>query len=428
MIETIENIKNKILEGLRLFQNFILLMLPYAISKAGNHSRNTTIITLVIVTFLVIIIGKRKIELDKKLLLSGILYIITTSISFWVIKDSYNDEQMKTYTGVIIYVLLGFSITQIDIEKKLYKWIPVLISIFSLSLSYRALMEWYRNGFSMEYRIFGDSWPSVFCMELGMMVLASIVVIFYEKKLIFKIIAFFTLTVGFMAIIGIQARIAIISIPMFFILTAVLKNIKLGAKLGIALLACLVIIISTDFERYFKRFDSNDPRGSYSNQVRVEIYKRSKELMKENAVLGIGFYNLRGVNIKDEPRLLEYIDIDNFGIKKEIPGTQENLKLWSYSATHLHNNILETLVTQGILGMISYIGFLFFLLVNIIKNFRNKDFLENREIFVFAFLAFLYIAIDGMVDSNIYMIKVNQTLYFIVGLALNKRFFKRMVK
>ncbi|MCP1223117.1 O-antigen ligase [Sebaldella sp. S0638] len=425
MGETMVKIKGMFLEGLRLFQNFILIMLPYALSKAGNHSRNTTIVTLVAVTFLFIIIGKRKIELDKKLIILGAVYILTTSLSFWSIRDSYNSEQLKTYTGVIIYMLFAFSVTQIEIDKRLYRWFPILISIFSLSPAYRALLEWHQNGFSMDYRIFGDSWPSVFCMELGMMVLASIVVIFYEKQKIFKIISSIALVIGFIAIVGIQARIAIAMIPLFFILIAVSKNLKIGVKLGIVLLVCLLVIVSTDFEKYFKRFDSEDPGGSYSNQIRVEIYKRSKELIRENAVLGIGFYNLRGVNLRDEPRLQEYVDIETLGIVKEIPGTQENLKLWSYSATHLHNNILETLVTQGVLGLISYVCFLFFVLVNLLKNLRNKDFSENREIFVLAFIAFLYITIDGIIDTNIYMIKVNQAFFFMMGLALNKRFFVR---
>ncbi|MDR2879191.1 MAG: O-antigen ligase family protein [Fusobacteriales bacterium] len=423
MGETIKYIVRKFLTGLRLFQNFILIMLPYAISKAGNHSRNTTIITLIAVTFIYIIIGKKKIKLDKKLVIFGALYILITSLNFWNIRDSYNREQMKTYTGVVIYILFAFSMTQIDIDKRLYRWIPVLISLFSLAPAFRALSEWHKNGFSTDYRIFGDSWPSVFCMELGMMILASIVVIFYEKQRIFKVLASISLIIGFTAIVGIQARIAIAMIPFFFLLTAASKNLKIGVKLGIAFLVCLLVTVSTDFEKYFKRFDSSDPGGSYSNQVRVEIYKRTKELIKENSVLGIGFYNLRGVNVKDEPRLLEYVETDTLGIKKEIPGTQENLKLWSYSATHLHNNLLETLVTQGILGLVSYVCFLFFLLVNLLKNFRNKDFIESREVFVLACIAFLYITIDGIIDTNIYMIKVNQAFYFMMGLALNKRFF-----
>ena len=84
MGETIKYIAGKFLTGLRLFQNFILIMLPYAISKAGNHSRNTTIITLIAVTFIYIIIGKKKIELDKKLIIFGALYILITSLSFWI--------------------------------------------------------------------------------------------------------------------------------------------------------------------------------------------------------------------------------------------------------------------------------------------------------------------------------------------------------
>ena len=421
--------KEKFLNYLIILQNIVLLTTPYILSKASNYSRNTGAAVIIVLSLLYLLISKKKIVLNKKLMIFGLGYILFTSLSFFRLGSNYNKEQLNAYKGIIIYLLIGFSITQIEIDKKVYRWTPILLSIFSLFPALRALKEWHVNGFSMNYRIFGDSWPSVFCVELGILVLASIVVIFFEKSWFFKIISFFLLVISFVALIGVQARIIILLIPAFFILTAVIKNYKLGIKiLTVLAVGFFIIIASTDFERYFKRFDSKDSGGSYSNLIRVEIYKRSSELIKKNWLTGIGFFNLRNINVKDDPKLIPYVDKESFGLEKEIPGTMENLKLWSHSATHSHNNILETFVTQGIIGLIFYLLFLVSIFKELLVNFRNKALGDYKEIFWLGIIMLLLVFLDGMIDTNIYMLKVNQTLFFILGMCLNKKFQGRKIR
>lgn len=421
--------KEKFLNYLIILQNIVLLATPYILSKPSNYGRNVGAIVIIVLTLLYILIGRKRLIFDKKLMILGLGYVLFTSLSFFKLGNNYNKEQLNAYKGIITYLLVGFSITQIEIDDRVYKWTPILLSFFSLFPTLRALKEWHINGFSMNYRIFGDSWPSVFCMELGILVLASIIVIFFEKSWYFKIMSFVLLGISFIAIIGVQARITILLIPSFFILTAVLKNYKLGITILVTLiLGFFVIIAVTDSEKYFKRFDSKDSDGSYSNLIRLEIYKRNIELIKSDGITGIGFFNLRNKNIKDDVRLLEYVDLEGFGFKKGIPGTKENLKLWGYSATHSHNNILETLVTQGILGLIFYILFVIFIFKDLLVNFRNKIFTKYKAIFWLGILMFLYVFLDGMIDTNIYMIKVNQILFFVLGMCLNKKFQDKKIR
>ena len=68
--------KEKIAVFLVGAQNFILILFPLIFSKRGNQTRNNTIIVLIILTIACIIIQKKKINLDKKMMLYGLGYIL----------------------------------------------------------------------------------------------------------------------------------------------------------------------------------------------------------------------------------------------------------------------------------------------------------------------------------------------------------------
>ena len=57
--------KERIIHILYITINFLLFIMPYYLSKKGNHSRNTGAIVLLILAVLWIIINK-KLEIDKK--------------------------------------------------------------------------------------------------------------------------------------------------------------------------------------------------------------------------------------------------------------------------------------------------------------------------------------------------------------------------
>lgn len=415
------NFKTKFLKHLDILQNFILIISPYMISKIGNHSRNIGSVILIVLVLISILIGREKIILEKKIIIFGLLYLVFLIISFIKLDGDYNKEQLKAFKGMIFYILLGFSVSQINIDKRLYKWIPILMSLFSIFPIYRAFKEWEVYNFSMKYRILGDNWPSIFSIELSSLIIISIVILFYSKNIYFKIFSVIPIITGYLVLIPIQARMAIVLVPFFFILTAMIKNYKLGIKILIIMFISGTILFNVVPKTYFQRFDLENKDGSYSNIIRTYIYKRSLKLAVKSKFLGVGFYNYQVYSIKDKPCFPEYVDHEKYIIKKEIPVTRENLIIYAYTAFHSHSNMLEIFLTQGIFALIVYILLEIQILKKLIRNFKTKELENYREIYLIGIFLVLNLILNGLLDTNIYMEKSNQIVFLMVGLALNKK-------
>ena len=56
----------------------------------------------------------------------------------------------------------------------------------------------------------------------------------------------------------------------------------------------------------------------------------------------------------------------------------------------------------------------------LIKRYKNDDFKEYKQYFLLGLIVIIYVWINGLTEVTIYMEKVNQTMFFILGFALNK--------
>ena len=52
----------------------------------------------------------------------------------------------------------------------------------------------------------------------------------------------------------------------------------------------------------------------------------------------------------------------------------------------------------------------------------NKEFHSYIAFFTLGIALIIYVLLNGIVEANIYMTKVNQMLFFILGFSLNKKF------
>ena len=50
----------------------------------------------------------------------------------------------------------------------------------------------------------------------------------------------------------------------------------------------------------------------------------------------------------------------------------------------------------------------------------DDDFKEYKQYFLLGLIVIIYVWINGLTEVTIYMEKVNQTMFFILGFALNK--------
>lgn len=414
----------KFLKYLMLLQNMILIISPYFISKRGNHSRNTIMIIFIILTIIFMIISKKEVIIDKKILIFGLCYILFMFISFFRLGHNYYGYQMKIFQQSICAIILGFCVTQVDIKEKVFKCILPILSIFSFFPIYRGISEWSKSNFSMEVRILGDNWPTVFPIELGMFLIVSMVVLFYEKNKLLKVIALFSIILGYVAIVGTQTRIMMLIIPFIIIFISIIKSYRLGLCVILMLFLTVGGLFIFNFDGYFRRFKNTNNDGNYSNIIRVLTYKRSIEMIKKSKFLGIGFYNFQNNSVKIDPNYKNYIfytENDSF-VDPSIPANKNTLKIFAYTNSHSHNNFLEILLAQGIFGFLSYVIFIFYILKKLVKNYKDENFYRYRSFFILGISLLVLILLNGIVEANIYMTKVNQMLFFILGFSLNKRF------
>lgn len=414
--------KKTIIHILYIILNFLLFMMPYYLTKKGNHSRNTGAIIILVLSVLWVILNK-KFEIDKKIIITilGFLSFMTISL---LLREDHPKYMLKIYFDLVVAVFLFIGITQLDISEKFFKYFPLLMSIFLIFPIVRAFFEWGDQDFSATYRIIGDNWPSVFSVEMGLLILVPMIAFFYEKKLIIQIFYILVSSMGYFVIVITQTRAIIVIIPFIFLILTIYKKKKIILMILISVFLLLLFFLGGGTKSYFQRFNQENNDGRYSTMIRMKIYERSLQLGKESKFMGIGFENYHNYSIKHEPYFPEYVDYNNFELKipaYQIPVNDETVKIWGYILTeHLHNNFLEVLITQGILSFIFYVSSIFYIFKNLIISLKKKRGISEQCI-VLGILGLFFICIHGILETNLYMIKANQILYIFLGLALNKK-------
>ena len=411
----------KISNYLIVLQNILILVYPYLLSKRGNSSRVSATFFLVLLFLIYMILTKNKIIFNKHIAIGGIGYMLFMTISMFILKNDFSYEKFKMYERTIVYLLFGFSMTQIEIDRRIYKYILIFFSFLSFFPIYRGLSEWRDNNFSPTMRLFGDNWPTKFPVELGIFLLISMVILLSKYKLWIKIIAGLSIILGYIVILGTQTRIMIILIPLIFLVAVVINKNK-----KIFVLSCFVIILGLvisfgALNSYFQRFNDKNIDGNFSSKVRVLIHKRSFELTKRSNFLGIGYHNFQAYTLRVPPDFSEYVHFepDNLTYKQEIPLNDNTLIIYAYTTDNSHNNILDILLTQGIFSLLFYIYMFLNIFLQLVRRYRDKDLKEYKQYFLLGLMVVIYVWINGFTEVTIYMEKVNQMMFFILGLALN---------
>ena len=57
--------------------------------------------------------------------------------------------------------------------------------------------------------------------------------------------------------------------------------------------------------------------------------------------------------------------------------------------------------------------------LQLVRRYRDKDLKEYKQYFLLGLMVVIYVWINGFTEVTIYMEKVNQMMFFILGLALN---------
>lgn len=167
-----------------------------------------------------------------------------------------------------------------------------------------------------------------------------------------------------------------------------LKILNSGWKM--AGMVTLLVLVAAAFAYIFSSIGSE----TYSRSMRVDIYRYSWQLIRENPVFGIGLGQFQS--------MVEAISIDNLGFQ---------LYGLSY-ALHPHNLFLNLWLSLGILGLISFI----FLVVSFFQRLGRSR--GNVLLSAGLFAAMTAILVHGLIDTTYFKNDLSTIFWLILALSL----------
>lgn len=370
----------------KLYSFFIIIFSFFTIKRG----RSIYWIDILFMLITLILMKKDKIKLNKYLGFFLIGYVALVTFNF----INTRIVEIEYFLDYIIYSYITFLIlSQMELKEKIYKNYLLIFSVFTLIFTVKYITSWYEVGFKPNYRSFARGYPTVVSIEAGLYVLICFISTIYSKKIFEKVISFICFFISIIALISVNSRNSLMTIPIIILGILILKyRKKLKIKYFIGIIVITGILFQQlDIDRYFYRVEKTLKIENLKRESRIRIWKYGIEKFKENDYKPLGYRYFEKSKIKIIPN-------------------EEN--------PHLHNTFLEILVTQGYLALIFYISFNIFLLKEMVKKIKTTE-IESQKIMNYLTISVLiFYNVSGLVDANIYFKKVNLLVYFLYALAL----------
>lgn len=334
------SIISKLLSLINMLIGLLILSLPMsliAIPKGGNF-----VILILILSLIGLILNREKIKLNKwerYFVFSFIFYFTVVVISLWWFDGNLRD--LDSPSRLLLVLPIYFFIRKTDVSANWLIWGIVLGAIVSgvikfdmIDVTYLSKVVTVQTGaFSLFSSIFG---------------LSSLMFINKDNSYVKNFIFFTAFVFGILASILSGGRgvwiSAILSLGIILFVNPV--NWKLRVRF-IAVILFSSIFISAYFAPQTgvkSRVDaalSNVVSWAESSKVntsagaRLEMWKASYMIIKENSLIGVG----EGNYAKHQKKLIDRGKIDEF----------------VGNFTHPHNEYITSLVEQGLIGLFSFV-------------------------------------------------------------------------
>jgi len=248
----------------------------------------------------------------------------------------------------------------------------------------------------------------------------------YNKKVDIKEI--FLIILMFISLINCQSTgpfLTYIITIVFLIIYLIIKKKLILKKMIYLILICIItyLFLFQINKRVFEieRCELCDVNNAINNNVenqsninaisntnditngRIDIWKKSLNIVKENPINGVGFDNFHLAYYKGE-NLTQVIFMT-------VDGKQKAYKKYPEIIDNAHNVYLHTLVSTGLLGLIPY---LILCLYTFIRGLKTKD---NLVIMLLGG----FVAYSIQAFGNISVIQVAPIYYIIIGLILSQK-------
>ena len=357
--------------------NFILILLiAFFIPLSKAIIPILIVVSLVISFFNSSFLSNLKIAYyrNNALLLISFYLIISLSL-FWSgnIKSGLFDMEVKLSMFLFPIIFLNYGAFNIDEFKKVIHYFILGNIVASLICIGYAAYNTYQNHESYFYysKFSAIIHPSYFAMYITFAIAGCIYLLkenFYKKNIYpILIISFFVVIIYFLS-----SKAGFLGLSLmgpFFIIKLINKRLisLIIAGFGVVIIIAFIYKFNSrvsDFIKEFKTSYNNDTINVYdtSTSDRFKIYKISLSLINENLVYGVG-----AGDIKDKL------------IKKY---SENNMKHAAEQKLNLHNQYLETLIGEGIIG---FIFMMLLFLYPLIYVFKKSNFLLYSFLLITAF-------------------------------------------
>lgn len=372
--------------------NIIWIFYIFFMMKRGGDSRYLFLILIMIITLYGIIKNKnwnKIFEKNKILYGSAIGYILFLTLNF--IGSEELGDKLHTFLNISIYGVLFFIvIINKKLNEKIYRYIVPFMALLSLPNIYRGLKE-FPNFFKYgSYRIGGGNYTTVYAVEIGLYIIVAIIGFLYNKDRKVKFLYGIYFLINFSLMIGTRSRALMIMLPITFLIMLYLNKIKYGI-IGTIIIGSLGLtgIKYADKIPVMKRLSTLESVNVVEKDTRIFIYKKAYEIEKKNFPHGLGFYKYKNERL-------------NTGVEMVM---------------HFHNNLIETLITQGLVTFIFYIIFNISIFLNILKEYKKNR--ENTILLSVSLGYFIFINLVGIVEVTFYMTRATEILFTLLGLSLS---------
>lgn len=353
------SIKSKLFFLISSTMGLFIIALPLAIVAIPKGG---IIVALMLVLSLVgLAINRDKLELgkwEKYFVFSFIFYFAVIAINLWWFDGKLHD--LDTPSRLVLVLPIYFFIRKTDIKVDWFIWGVVLGSILAGLIKFGIIDVYYLSKIVTVQ-------TGIFTLLSSIFALSSLVFIGKGNSKIKNTLLYVAFASGIVASFMSGGRgvwIAAISSLIFISIINPMRwsiGLRLSAVLSMIILFYSAYLIPQTGVK--NRIDSalknttswaQNGQANTSSGARLEMWKASFEVIKENPIIGVGEDNYA----KHQKRLIEQGKIDKF----------------VGNFLHPHGEYITSLVEQGIIGLLAFIFVLLTPIMFFIKNIKYNSF------------------------------------------------------
>jgi putative inorganic carbon (hco3(-)) transporter len=351
--------------------------------------------------------GFDKETLGETKLLIGFIGLFITADFVSRIAGGFNEHSHEGLKRHLLFFIMFFIIFTVrsreDILRVVYTFIIVtaVISVYEIVVYFATLSELLTKLKWVEIRIDYFSNPlTQGQIKMGALVF-MIPFLFMKEPPVKRLYIVLVYIPIFLSMFLTQSRNVYLAFAASVIIYGMIRN----RRIVVAFVLILIIFLFAAPEKYTSRITSIADPEQETNKIRITMWEQSWKIFKDYPVFGTGerFATFEELYTQYEP------------IEDEKSG----------EGTHLHNNLLMIQATNGIIGLIPFIGLFLIIFLKQIRFYKAEKDNLSKMIILGAILVFISFHLAGMFDYNFRDQKIMPVVLFLITIPFAINRFKK---